>query len=336
MEKLILELTRLYLLDGQLCRTPAGADDGTQVLTPAQLQRHLEGQEGVALDLVSPLNEVRALLIAFRSPSAARRAVHWEALCALANAMQQRLGLPAPAVSISGDGYGVWLSLATPVPLADAERLLRALQNDCLAELPDAELALLPGAVHGSLAALPPCLHPASGKWAAWINPGMGAAFAEEPGLDMPPPPAAQAQFLAGLDSITPAQLAQALAVLAPAGAAHSAGAGHSARAVHSAGAGHSAGAAHSADAAHSAGARNSAGAGHAIGAAQSGDSEPLAGASRSTSVGAGVEAAAPSTAPAVKPAGEGLLLKDATLEDIVAWLHARGIEPTLRHTLPT
>jgi hypothetical protein len=320
MEKLILELTRLYLLDGQPCRTPAG-DDG--LLTPALLQRHLDGGEGIVLDLVSPLGEVRALLIAFRSPSAARRAVHWEALCALANAMQQRLGLPAPAVSISGDGYGVWLSLATPVPLADAERLLRALQDDCLAELPDAELALLPGAAHGSLATLPPCLHPASGKWAAWINPGMGAAFAEEPGLDMAPPAAAQAQFLAGLDSITPAQLAQALTLLAAAGAGHSAGAVHSA------------GTAHSVGTAYSAGAGNSAGAGHATGTAQSGDTEPFAGAARSTAVGAGVTAAAPSTAPAVKPANDGLLLKDATLEDIVAWLHARGIEPTLRHALP-
>jgi hypothetical protein len=31
----------------------------------------------------------------------------------------------------------------------------------------------------------------------------------------------------------------------------------------------------------------------------------------------------------------DGLLLKDATLEDIVRVLHARGIEPTFRFTLP-
>jgi hypothetical protein len=30
-----------------------------------------------------------------------------------------------------------------------------------------------------------------------------------------------------------------------------------------------------------------------------------------------------------------GLLLQDASLEDIVRWLHARHIEPTFRHRLP-
>jgi hypothetical protein len=42
---------------------------------------------------------------------------------------------------------------------------------------------------------------------------------------------------------------------------------------------------------------------------------------------------AAPAAAPA-PPAADGLLLKDATLEDIVRALHARGIEPTFRFTL--
>jgi hypothetical protein len=43
---------------------------------------------------------------------------------------------------------------------------------------------------------------------------------------------------------------------------------------------------------------------------------------------------AAPVAAPP-PPAADGLLLKDATLEDIVRVLHARGIEPTFRFTLP-
>jgi hypothetical protein len=44
---------------------------------------------------------------------------------------------------------------------------------------------------------------------------------------------------------------------------------------------------------------------------------------------------AAPVGAPPPPPAADGLLLKDATLEDIVRVLHARGIEPTFRFTLP-
>jgi hypothetical protein len=44
----------------------------------------------------------------------------------------------------------------------------------------------------------------------------------------------------------------------------------------------------------------------------------------------------APAPAPRAAPAApqEGLLLKDATLEDIVRHLHAMNIEPTFRHLI--
>jgi hypothetical protein len=105
-------------------------------------------------------------------------------------------------------------------------------------------------------------VHPATGKWAAFIHPGMGASFADEPALDMMPPAAAQAAFLEGLQSIDGAQLRQALEKL---------------------------------------------------------------------------EGPAPVATPAApaSSASDGLLLKDATLEDIVRHLHAKNIEPTFRHLLP-
>jgi hypothetical protein len=95
---------------------------------------------------------------------------------------------------------------------------------------------------------LPPRLNPASGKWSAFIHPGMGASFAGDEGLEMQPPEAGQVALLESLESASPAQFAQALARLRPQG-----------------------------------------------------------------------------------PAAEGLLLKDATLEDIVRHLHAKNIEPTFR-----
>lgn len=51
----------------------------------------------------------------------------------------------------------------------------------------------------------------------------------------------------------------------------------------------------------------------------------------------AAAPAAAAGPAPRQQPGAipEGLLLKDATLEDIVRFLHAKGIEPTFRHVLP-
>ncbi|HEY0587419.1 MAG TPA: hypothetical protein VGD52_14885, partial [Pseudoduganella sp.] len=110
---------------------------------------------------------------------------------------------------------------------------------------------------------LPPCLNEASGKWAAFIHPGMGASFAGDEGLDIEPPEAGQVALLEGLESIGPAQFAQVLEHLRQA-------AGASPETVH-----------------------------------------PVA--------------------PGPGAAAEGLLLKDATLEDIVNFLHSKNIEPTFR-----
>ena len=247
MEKLISELRRLYL--------PADAPAGDT------LARHLRGEETLAVSLADGEGLSRAVLIPFRKTGEGGE--HWTRLCAVANALQQDLGLPAPAVSISGDGaYGLWLSLEQPVPalqLAEFAALLGA------AYVPDAELA---GAACGPVE-LPPCLHRATGKWAAFIHPGMGASFADEAGLDMAPPAAGQAAFLEGLDSIGAEAFRQALGKLRPAPAV---------------------------------------------------PAEP---------------ASAASSAGAARPVAEGLLLKDATLEDIVAYLHSKNIEPTFRHLLP-
>ena len=117
-----------------------------------------------------------------------------------------------------------------------------------------------------SVVELPPCLHRASGLWAAFINPGMGASFADDLGLDMQPPVAAQTAFLEGLRGITAKEFEHALEVL-----------------------------------------------GNRLGA-DAGTTSPA--------VPAPVKASA---------APGGLLLKDATIEDIVRHLHGRNIEPTFR-----
>jgi hypothetical protein len=138
------------------------------------------------------------------------------------------------------------------VPVADARRFVAGLGRLWPDTLPPADTIGVP-------VELPPCANTATGTWAAFIHPGMGASFADESGLDMAPPVAGQVTFLEGLDSIAPGQFSDALARLdAP---------------------------------------------------------------------------ATPAAAPAAPPAA-GLLLKDATLEDIVRVLHARGIEPTFRFTL--
>lgn len=203
----------------------------------------------------------RAIHLGFAKLADDGETAHWERLCAVANALQEKLGLPAPAVSIDGaKGYGLWLSLKEPALVADAQRFAELL---CAAYCP--EMAPASDAACAT-ARLPPQKNDDSGKWSAFIHPGMGAAFAEEPGLDIQPPEAGQLGFLEGLDSIDTAQFAQALARLSPLESAPSVAQRASASAA---------------------------------------------------------------------PLPDQLLLKDATLEDIVQYLHSKNIEPTFRHLLP-
>jgi hypothetical protein len=206
------------------------------------------------VSLVGADGQTRALVIPFKKMHGGDNAQHWSLLCTVANALQTRLELPAPAVSISGiDGYGLWLSLATPVPVALAQQFLGLLGQ---AYFPD--LVLAPEAASAPVE-LPPCQNPASGLWAAFIHPDLGASFADESGLEMAPPAAGQAALLDGLHSISHQQFVHALSLLQPA------------------------------------------------------------------------HAALPAPSAATPP---GLLLKDATLEDIIKHLHSKDIEPTFRHVI--
>lgn len=109
---------------------------------------------------------------------------------------------------------GLWLSLAVAVPDDEARRFAELL---CDRYCPG--MALAPGVVETQVA-LQPGLQGASGKWAAFIYPGVGASFADDPGPAIPPPLAGQVGFLEGLESIGKGDFRQALAGLEPAFAA--------------------------------------------------------------------------------------------------------------------
>jgi hypothetical protein len=242
MQKLITELKRLYLLDD----APLVSD----------LAARLQGQPAPAASLCGG-GFTRALVLPFPKGIEAGEAAHWHLLCEVANKLQSALGLPAPAVSISGaDGFALWLSLETPVPLAQAQQFIELVSAAWLPERPPAPDAA------ARAAELPPALHAVTGKWAAFIHPGLGASFADDAGLDAPPPLAGQIALLENLDSITAAQFDHALRTLQPAAAAQ--------------------------------------------------------------------------TAPIPARPASGLLLQDATLEDIVRHLQSRQIEPTFRFLTKT
>jgi hypothetical protein len=245
MEKLIAQLMRLYMTGSQAA--------------PGMLARRVQGELTGPVGLTTPNGMTRAIMIPFDKARYQEDGQHWTRLCEVAHALQANYDFPAPGVSISAaSGFRLWLSLAAPVPAAQVQRFLEGLRD---VAFPD--LAIAPDAATRP-AELPPCRDPASGRWAAFIHPGMGASFIDEPGLDMAPPPVAQAAFLEQLETVCLEQFHAALAALQPAAAVQ-----------------------------------------------------------------------AMKAAPSPQAAGGALLLRDATLEDIVRHLHALNIEPTFRHLLP-
>lgn len=157
----------------------------------------------------SASGSTRALCLRFTS------AGHWEALAGLYQAVQSELGLPAPAISVSAvagqRGYGLWFSLAEAVPLAQAGDFLAALQGRYLADIPPTQLAF---DLDAAAARTVPALDAETGRWSAFIDPTLGAMFADEPWLEMAPNPEKQADLLTALESIEPEAFQQALAQL--------------------------------------------------------------------------------------------------------------------------
>ena len=246
MQKLVSELSRLYIAEGSIAA--------------AVLSQRMAGLSGDDIRLARREGATRAILLPFKKMADGDDSRHWTRLCEVANALQTELGLPAPAVSISSsDGFGLWLSLAEPAAAASVRQFIALVHAAYCADIEP-----FPETIDCALA-LPPCLDEATGKWAAFINPGLGASFADESGLEMAPPLAGQCALLEGLHSITAAQFAHAIDVL-----------------------------------------RRAHGSGEAVA----------------------------SEAPLPRAAPEGLLLRDATLEDIVNHLHAINIEPTFRHLI--
>ena len=202
MNKLITELQRLYFLDGQRW-------SGEGALTPETVANCAAGELPVAFDLVGADGRVRALVVEFE------KAADWQHAARLYQAVQDELGWPAPALSISGhQGYALWFSLADALPVAKAAAFLAALRSRYLADLPANRLGLRPAIDTIARVTLAPGRHPASGSWAAFIDPSLGGMFIDEPWLEMAPNHDKQAELLAAIKSISAAEFEAALSAL--------------------------------------------------------------------------------------------------------------------------
>jgi hypothetical protein len=167
--------------------------------------------------LIDGQGRVRALVMEVAQPAG------WDAVASLWQGLQQDLDLPAPAVAVSGsDAWQLWLSLSEALPLAQATDFLDLLRQRYLADVAPWHIRLLPAADSSAAAQarharLVPALQVATGRWSAFVAPGLAGLFAEEPWLDVPPGAEAQAKLLSSVQSISPADFLQALARLGPA-----------------------------------------------------------------------------------------------------------------------
>ena len=188
------ELDRLYLAHERTTPSPHGAEPG----------------------LMATDGTVRAMVLELARPA------DWPLLSTVWRGVQTDLELPAPAIAVSGiDGYQLWFSLAESVSVAQAGAFLEALRGRYLSQVAPGRIAMrpavdaaLPGQIQHAL--LVPALQPTTGQWSAFVTPDLAAIFAEEPWLDLPPNPEAQAKVLARLECIKPAVFLAVLERLSP------------------------------------------------------------------------------------------------------------------------
>ncbi|GAB2181210.1 hypothetical protein DLREEDagrD3_14330 [Denitratisoma sp. agr-D3] len=205
------ELQRLYCLPGQTCLDTCH-DAGPQALSDDLLDQALTGQRSLLLALVNAQGQVRTLVMTLH------RNQDWPAIAALYAGLEQDLDLPLPALAVLADGgFQLWFSLAEPVPVASGHALLAGLQRRYLAHIPAERLDWQPTAADPTpTLRLVPHRLGTEERWSAFIDPSLGAMFATEAGLDVPPNLEGQANILARCQAIKLADLARALGQLAP------------------------------------------------------------------------------------------------------------------------
>ena len=164
-----------------------------------------------ARGLVDAQGRVRAMVLELARPA------DWAALSAVWGGVQADLALPAPAIAVNGsDGFQLWFSLQQPVLATQAGAFLDALRRRYLGNIAPARVAMLPASATSTagtpLHARPvPALQADSGLWSVFVASDLVTMFSDAPWLDVPPNPDGQAQLLAPLKSITPAEFESVL-----------------------------------------------------------------------------------------------------------------------------
>jgi hypothetical protein len=142
-----------------------------------------------AADLLDSQGCTRALVLELAAPA------DWDRLRTVWEGVQSDLGLPAPAIAVSGaDGVQLWFSAPESVPAADAQRWLQALCRRWLPGLAPQRLRLWPriavaaGGSGAVLHAAPvPAVQPDGERWSAFVASDLVPLFTDTPWLDSEP-----------------------------------------------------------------------------------------------------------------------------------------------------
>lgn len=217
METLLSEIRRLFILPGGQPYHVQNRDgdypppprDWPPILTHELMEKHLSGGETVALNLVNADGLCRVLMVDFDGTAHGQGERDWRLLRAITAQAVHDLGLPVPAVSVSGrKGFGLWWGLAEPVPVALAQTFLQLFRRAWLSEVPGDEIDLRPDTDKPTKAAqavakLPPCLHRGSGKWAGFLPlDRLEEEEAPSPWFEERPEATAQASILAAVELV--------------------------------------------------------------------------------------------------------------------------------------
>ncbi len=175
------------------------------------------GADADVSGLIDAQGRVRALVLELARPA------DWDQLSQAWRGAQADLGLPAPAIAVSGtDGLQLWFSLAAPVSVPQAHAFLESLRSRYLPDVAPGRLRLLPALDTSSSAGAlvharqVPALHAQTGNWSVFVASDLVPLFADTPWLDSAPSDEGQANLLRDLDSIKPTAWAAALQQLTP------------------------------------------------------------------------------------------------------------------------
>ena len=114
----------------------------------------------------------------------------------------------------------LWFSLQVPVSRQRAEAFLTQLRARYLPGIAPGRLRLLPMAAEGPFTVpLIPKQSESTGNWSAFVAPDLAPIFGDEPSLDIEPGLDGQADLLARLESIDPADFSAVMQRLASTGA---------------------------------------------------------------------------------------------------------------------